>query len=226
MINYMKKITGDVDLSNLYLKEIPEILNDVVIEDGMFNIDGNSIKNLNNFPISCNTLHLSRNPITSLVGIKPKEVWYLEANRTKIKNLDGCPEIVTSLTITYVDDFNSLKGNLKKINTNGNLIIQECSLSSLDNFPSIEQGVLINLGNNKITSLLGMPTKCHHLNINSNQLKTLIGCPTHITGNFRCKYNNLEDLDGFPTVIDGDCIMTLSPIFNNQLMMQETKKIH
>lgn len=81
----MKKITGDVDLSNLYLKEIPEILNDVVIEDGMFNIDGNSIKNLNNFPISCNTLHLSRNPITSLVGIKPKQVWYLEANRTKIK---------------------------------------------------------------------------------------------------------------------------------------------
>jgi hypothetical protein len=218
----MKKITGDVNLNNLYLREIPSILNDVVIEDGRFNIDGNSIKNLNNFPLSCNTIYLSNNPIRSLVGIKQKKAAYLEVSITNIKNLEGCPEIVTSLTITYVDEFNSLKGNLKKINTNGNLIIQECSLSSLDNFPSIEQGVLINLGNNKITSLLGMPTKCHHLNINSNQLKTLIGCPTHITGNFRCKYNNLEDLDGFPTVIDGDCIMTLSPIFNNQLMMQRS----
>jgi hypothetical protein len=225
----MKKITGDVILSNLYLKEIPSILNDVVIEDGMFNIDGNSIKNLNNFPLSCNTLHLSRNPITSLVGIKPKQVWYLEANRTKIKNLEGCPEIVTTLDIKDVITFNSLKGNLKKINTNGNFIIQGCSLSSLDNFPIIEKGVLIYLGDNKITSLLGMPTKCHHLNINNNGLKTLIGCSTHITGNFRCKNNNLEDLDGFPTVIDGDCIMTISPIFNNQLMMQRSyfeKELH
>mgnify|MGYP006893631423 CR=1 FL=1 len=37
----MKKITGDVNLNNLYLREIPSILNDVVIEDGRFNIDGN-----------------------------------------------------------------------------------------------------------------------------------------------------------------------------------------
>ena len=225
----MKKITGDVILSNLYLREIPSILNDVVIEDGMFNIDGNNIKNLNNFPLSCNTLHLSRNPIASLVGIKQKQVWYLEANKTKIKNLEGCPEIVTTLDIKDVITFNSLKGNLKKINTNGNFIIQGCSLSSLDNFPIIEKGVLIYISENKITSLLGMPTKCHHLNINRNGLKTLIGCPTYITGNFRCKYNNLEDLDGFPTVIDGDCIMTLSPIFNNQLMMQRSyfeKELH
>ena len=218
----MKKITGDVDLSNLYLKEIPSILNDVVIEDGRFNIDGNSIKKLNNFPISCNTLHLSRNPITSLVGIKPKEVWYLEANRTKIKNLDGCPEIVTTLNIKDAITFNSLQGTLKKIDTNGNFVIQGCSLSSLDNFPILDSNVLIYLSENKLTSLVGMPTECHHLNINSNGLKTLIGCPTHITGNFRCKYNNLEDLDGFPTVINGDCIMTLSPIFNNQLMMQRS----
>ena len=214
----MKKITGDVDLSNLYLKEIPEILNDVVIEDGMFNIDGNSIKNLNNFPISCNTLHLSRNPITSLVGIKPKEVWYLEANRTKIKNLDGCPEIVTTLDIKDVITFNSLQGTLKKINKNGNFIIQGCSLSSLDNFPILDSNVLIYLSENKLTSLVGMPTKCHHLNINSNGLKTLVGCPEHITGNFFCSNNDLQNLDGFPKLIEGDCLMTVSSLFNDPFM--------
>ena len=32
MNNYMKKITGDVNLNNLYLREIPSILNDVSIE--------------------------------------------------------------------------------------------------------------------------------------------------------------------------------------------------
>ena len=126
------------------------------------------------------------------------------------------------MDIKDVITFNSLKGTLKKINKNGNFIIQGCSLSSLDNFPILDSNVLIYLSENKLTSLVGMPTKCHHLNINSNGLKTLVGCPTHITGNFRCKYNNLEDLDGFPTVINGDCIMTLSPIFNNQLMMQRS----
>ena len=39
----MKQIRGDVDLADLYLKEIPSILNDVVIE-GDFDISDNNIK--------------------------------------------------------------------------------------------------------------------------------------------------------------------------------------
>ena len=118
--------------------------------------------------------------------------------------------------------FTSLQGTLKEF-AGIHFTITFTSLKDMKHCP-VTTGAVTNfsLRHNKLESLVGMPTNCHDLNISDNKLKTLIGCPTHITGNFRCKYNNLEDLDGFPTVINGDCIMTLSPIFNNQLMMQRS----
>ena len=100
----MKKITGDVNLNNLYLREIPSILNDVSIE-GILNIADNRIKNLNNFPLECDSVDLSDNPLTSLVGIKQKYIRDLEASRTKIQNLEGCPEIVSQLLIKNCASF-------------------------------------------------------------------------------------------------------------------------
>jgi len=67
--------------------------------------------------------------------------------------------------------------------------------------------------------LVGMPKKCHDLNISENKLKTLVGCPEHITGNFICNNNDLQNLDGFPKLIELNCIMTVSPLFNNHDMM-------
>ena len=46
----MKHIDGSVNLSNLYLKEIPEILNGVHIK-GDFDVSFNVLKSLNNITL-------------------------------------------------------------------------------------------------------------------------------------------------------------------------------
>jgi hypothetical protein len=75
----MKQIDGTVNLSDYLLKEIPSILNDVVIK-GTLDISDNRIKNLNNFPLECDGVDLSDNPLTSLVGIKQKRMGILILN--------------------------------------------------------------------------------------------------------------------------------------------------
>lgn len=69
----MKKIIGDVKLNDLHLREIPEILNDVHIE-GDIHITDNHIRNLNNFPLSCNYAEIQYNSmLTSLVEHQTKK---------------------------------------------------------------------------------------------------------------------------------------------------------
>ena len=46
----MKHIDGSVNLSNLYLKEIPEILNGVHVK-GDFDVSFNILRSLNNSPV-------------------------------------------------------------------------------------------------------------------------------------------------------------------------------
>jgi len=65
-----KYIKGDVNLSMLYLKEIPEILNGIDI-DGSLILSGNGLTTLNNFPeLVTENIDLMRNPLISLKGIK------------------------------------------------------------------------------------------------------------------------------------------------------------
>ena len=97
----LKQIDGIVNLSDYLLKEIPSILNDVVIK-GTLDISDNRIRNLNNFPLECDSVDLSDNPLTSLVGIKQKRMGVLILNRTKIQNLEGCPELVSQLIIKNI----------------------------------------------------------------------------------------------------------------------------
>ena len=220
LINYMKKIIGDLKLDNLYLREIPEILNDVHIE-GDVHITDNHIRNLNNFPLSCNYAEIQYNSmLTSLVGIKQKRIKGLEIRKAKINNLEGCPEIIDEyLMIKHCSYFTSLQGTLKEF-AGIYFTITHTSLKDMKHCP-VTTGVLTNfqLRFNNIDSLVGMPTKCHDLNISDNKLKTLVGCPEHITGNFFCNDNDLQNLDGFPKLIDGLCIMTVSSLFNNHDMM-------
>ena len=216
----MKKIEGYVDLSDYDFREVPSILNDVSIE-GILNIADNRIKNLNNFPLECDSVDLSDNPLTSLVGIKQKYIRDLEASRTKIQNLEGCPEIVSQLLIKNCASFNSLKGTLKEISGQpAYLTIRGTSLQTLEYCPKTNNNVSFRLDFNKITSLVGLPNKCNDLNISDNNLTSLVGCPQHIKGDFGCKNNNLKTFDGFPKVVEGDLYMTLSPMFDNPLMMQ------
>lgn len=220
LINYMKKIIGDVKLDDLHLREIPEILNDVHIE-GDIHITDNHIRNLNNFPLSCNYAEIQYNSmLTSLVGIKQKRMKGLEIRKAKINNLEGCPEIIDEyLMIKHCSYFTSLQGTLKEF-AGIYFTITHTSLKDMKHCP-VTTGALTNfqLRFNNIDSLVGMPKKCHDLNISDNKLKTLIGCPEHITGNFFCNDNDLQNLDGFPKLIDGLCNMTVSSLFNNHDMM-------
>ena len=215
----MKKIIGDLKLDNLYLREIPEILNDVHIE-GDIHITDNHIRNLNNFPLSCNYAEIQYNSyLTSLVGIKQKRIKGLEIRKSKINNLEGCPEIIDEyLMIKNCSRFTSLQGTLKEF-AGIHFTITFTSLKDMKHCP-VTTGAVTNfsLRHNKLESLVGMPTKCHDLNINSNGLKTLVGCPEHITGNFFCSNNDLQNLDGFPKLIEGDCLMTVSSLFNDPFM--------
>jgi len=216
----MKQIDGKVDLSDYLLKEIPSILNDVVIK-GTLDISDNRIKNLNNFPLECDSVDLSDNPLTSLVGIKQKRMGILILNRTKIQNLEGCPETVSQLIIKSSPSFNSLKGTLKNISGDfGYITIAGTSLQTLEHCPYTNGNINFYLPYNNLVSLLGMPSRCHHLNIAENNLTTLIGCPQYITGDFTCKYNNLINFDGFPRVVEGDVFMSVSRMFGNPLMIQ------
>ena len=215
----MKKIIGDVKLDDLHLREIPEILNDVHIE-GDIHITDNHIRNLNNFPLSCNYAEIQYNSyLTSLVGIKQKRIKGLEIRKSKINNLEGCPEIIDEyLMIKNCSRFTSLQGTLKEF-AGIHFTITFTSLKDMKHCP-VTTGAVTNfsLRHNKLESLVGMPTKCHDLNINSNGLKTLVGCPEHITGNFFCSNNDLQNLDGFPKLIEGDCLMTVSSLFNDPFM--------
>jgi hypothetical protein len=215
----MKKIIGDLKLDKLYFREIPEILNDVHIE-GNIHITDNQIRNLNNFPLSCNYAEILHNiNLNSLVGIKQKRMKGLEIRQSKINNLDGCPEIIDEyLMIKHCNYFTSLQGTLKEF-TGKYFTITFTSLKDMKNCP-VTTGEVTNfqLRQNKLESLVGMPTKCHDLNISENKLKTLVGCPEHITGNFFCSNNDLQNLDGFPKLIEGDCLMTVSSLFNDPFM--------
>ena len=59
-----KYIKGDVNLSMLYLKEIPEILNGIDI-DGSLILSGNGLTTLNNFP----ELVTEADPAPTMVGV-------------------------------------------------------------------------------------------------------------------------------------------------------------
>ena len=215
----MKKIIGDLKLDKLYFREIPEMLNDVHIE-GNIQITDNQIRNLNNFPLSCNYAEILHNiNLNSLVGIKQKRMKGLEIRQSKINNLEGCPEIIDEyLMIKSCSRFTSLQGTLKEF-AGIHFTITFTSLKDMKHCP-VTTGAVTNfqLRQNKLESLVGMPTKCHDLNINTNQLKTLVGCPEHITGNFFCSNNDLQNLDGFPKLIEGDCLMTVSSLFNDPFM--------
>lgn len=213
----MKKIEGHVHLNSHHLKEVPEILNDVIITDYL-DLSENRIKNLTNFPLNAGSIYLMYNPLTSLVGIKQKKVESLDVNGTKITNLEGCPEEVKFLEINSVPTFNSLQGSLKKITSYGRVKITNTSLQSLENFPVIQDRVSINLVNNIINSLVGLPKKCHDLQLTGNPLRNMIGGPEHLTGDLFLFEHNLENFDGFPKIIEGDVSMSTSIMFNNPLM--------
>ena len=65
-----KYIKGDVALTGLHLKKLPEILKDLTIEGSIF-LSGNQLTTLENFPeLVTENIMLGSNPLVSLKGIK------------------------------------------------------------------------------------------------------------------------------------------------------------
>jgi len=163
-----KYIKGDVNLSDLFLKEIPEIFKGVSIE-GSLNLSKNGLTTLDNFPeLVTENIELLNNPLISLVGIKQNFVKTLKVGG-KFSDFEGCPANVTRLTclgVYYLVDckLKSLEGlppnRCRSLNVSFN------ELKDFTGAPEIIHGVF-NCAHNPITSLKGFPKEAENVVIHN-----------------------------------------------------------
>lgn len=213
-----KYIKGDVNLSNLYLKEIPEIFNGVSIE-GSINLTENSLTTLNNFPeLVTENIELLRNPLISLVGIKQNFIKTLRVSG-KFSDFEGCPANVTRLTCINNIRLTSLKHmptNILEVK------IMATSLKSLEYLTQNQRGVYY-LIDCKLKSLEGLPNRCKAINVSFNELKDLSGAPEIVDGTFNCGHNPLVSLKGFPKQAENVVIHNFMDDHN--LTIKEVRKV-
>jgi len=213
-----KYIKGDVNLSNLYLKEIPEIFNGVSIE-GSINLTENSLTTLNNFPeLVTENIELFRNPLTSLVGIKQNFIKSLKVSG-KFSDFEGCPANVTRLTCINNIRLTSLKHmptNILEVK------IMATSLKSLE-YLTQNQKCVYYLIDCKLKSLEVLPNRCRSINVSFNELKDLTGAPEIVDGTFNCGHNPLVSLKGFPKQAENVVIHNFMDDHN--LTIKEVRKV-
>ena len=183
----MKTIDGDVNLTELNFKEIPEILKDVHIKGALY-IPYNKLKNLNNSPAKIDSIfNCSANKIRNFVG-GPKEIGQLQAIMCGLTSLEGFPKIVTSNNRYVTGRIDISHNNLTSLvglpeNVNGNLMIGSNPLKSLQGCSKSVNGDFESF-NTQITSMIGGPEiirgDCF---INETELMSLEGFPKHIGGN-------------------------------------------
>ena len=213
-----KYIKGDVNLSNLYLKEIPEIFNGVSIE-GSINLTENSLTTLNNFPeLVTENIELYRNPLISLVGIKQNFIKTLKVGG-KFSDFEGCPANVTRLTCINNIRLTSLKHmptNILEVK------IMATSLKSLEYLTQNQRGVYY-LIDCKLKSLEGLPNRCRAINVSFNELKDLTGAPEIVDGAFNCVHNPIVSLKGFPKQTESVFIHNF--MNDHNLTIKEVRKV-
>ena len=89
-----KKIIGDVDLSNLYLKRLPDILKDITVS-GNFYCGFNNLTSLEGSPSSVGGhFNCSWNNLTSLIGAPSNVGGTFFCYDNKLTSLDGAPKTV------------------------------------------------------------------------------------------------------------------------------------
>jgi len=87
-----KVIEGDVNLDYLYLKDIPDILNGVVI-DGYLYLNYNKLTSLKNCPIRVGgKFEISKNKITSLIGAPEYVGSDFDCYHNLLTTLEGCTQ--------------------------------------------------------------------------------------------------------------------------------------
>jgi len=191
----MKHIDGSVNLSNLYLKEIPEILNGVHIK-GDFDVSFNVLKSLNNSPVKVDGAFkcmYNRN-LKSLLG-GPKEVKSLNANNCSLRDLSGIPNFSTPL-----------------INT-GNIDLSSNQLTSLVGLPTKVFGKLSIYNNPGLKTLNGCS---EHIKGDFEALwlsiTNCIGGPKYVGGDLYLHDTEINSLEGFPKEVTGNVYLGNTPL--------------
>jgi len=89
-----KSIKGDVNLESFYLKDIPDILNGVVINGNLY-LSNNKLTSLNNCPISVGIrFEINKNKLTSLIGAPEYVGSDFDCYHNLLTSLQGCPQQV------------------------------------------------------------------------------------------------------------------------------------
>jgi len=188
----MKHIVGAVNLSNLYLKEIPEILNGVHVK-GDFDVSFNVLKSLNNSPVKVDGAFkcmYNRN-LKSLLG-GPKEVGNIIVHNCSLRDLNGFPKI-------------------KK--ANGHVDVSGNRLTSLVGLPKIVVGKLSIYNNPGLKTLTGCP---EHIKGDFEALwlsiTNCIGGPKYVGGDLYLHDTEINSLEGFPKEVTGNVYLGNTPL--------------
>lgn len=197
-----KKITIDVELDALHLKEIPDALS-VDLCEGMFDVSENRLTSLKNCPrVVLGNFLCGNNNLTSL---------------------EGGPTEVRGNYVAYNNKLTSLKGIATHLRYS--LKLENNQLTSLDGIPRMASNTILELGTNllkslegygfedivfnsfsvpvnKLTTLVGGPKRVSDYDCSVNPIKNLVGAPIEVTNNFYCtNLPTLESLNGLPKII-------------------------
>lgn len=191
----MKYIDGYVQINNLYLKEIPEILNGVHIK-GDFDVSFNILKSLNNSPVKVDGAFKCRynKNLKSLVGA-PKEVKSLIANNCSLRDLNGIPNF-----------------NAPLINT-GNIDLSSNQLTSLVGLPTKVFGNLSIYNNPGLKTLAGCPELVRgDFEALWLPITNCIGGPKYVGGDLYLYDTDINSLEGFPKEVHGNVFLGNTPL--------------
>jgi hypothetical protein len=108
--NGRKVVKGDVTITKLYLRELPEWLADVEIEGGFY-CTGNLLTSLKNAPkIVKGAFSCDYNKLTSLVGAPETAEDDFYCDHNKLASLQGAPTIVKGSFYCNKNKLKTLKG--------------------------------------------------------------------------------------------------------------------
>lgn len=158
---------------------------------------GEKVKSLENFPINCKHVKISNSGITDLIGL-PKSLSSLSiVDCTSLTSLIGISALIEdSLHISYCNNLTSLKHISDTVKRHINIIYT--NITNLEHFPNIDKSGSININNNKLTSLVGLPKEIKNLSIEENDLKSLKGACEIVNQTLEILCDNLLSYNYFP----------------------------
>lgn len=169
-----KEYRGNIDLSNIFLRELPEFLKDITVTEGFY-CGYNILTSLKNAPqIVHGDFICSTNQLTTLEEA-PKEVGgVFRCDDNPLTSLKGAPEEVTAF------------------------ICSKTSLITLEGSPRIIWDYFTAVNIPTLESLIGGPEqvgKDYVVGLNP-KLKSLIGAPVSVGRHFSCSGSSLVSLEG------------------------------